>query len=139
MGSRRIPWELAPHRTVRRHGCALTPDQSYLLFHINHSRNQGVSPRWFSSGTRQTRRRSSRSQEGRPIALDPASSQVFPRPYLSLPICWGPDGKWCSILPSSPDAWVEEGPQFLSKSISEGVDMGAVCDIVKRQCAGLIV
>lgn len=75
----------------------------------------------------------------RPVALDPASPQLFPHPNLSLPICWGPDGKWCSILPSSPDAWVEEGPKFLSKSISERVDMRAVCDIVERQCAGLIV
>lgn len=122
-----------------RHNCAFIPDQSYLLLHINHSRNQGASPRQCRTGTRQTQRRSSRSQEGRPIALDPDSPQLLPHPYLSLPICWGPDGKWCSILPTSPDAWIEEGPKFLSKSISKSVDMRAVCDIVKRQRAGLIV
>ena len=100
-------------------------------------RSPRVPPRWLRTGTRQTRRHS-RSQEGRPAALGPAPFQVFPS-RLSLPVRGGPDGKRGGVLPPGPDARVEEGPQFLSKSVSEGVDMRAVCDIVKRQRAGLVV
>lgn len=59
----------------RRHSCALTSDQSYLLFHINHSRNRGASPRWFRTGTGRCEAAPAGHRKEGLIALDPASSQ----------------------------------------------------------------
>lgn len=137
---RQSPGNQLPTLTVRRetqlcsHSSPVPPTPPYKPFQKPRCCSQTVQD-WNQADTKTFHQVTGRKAH----TLDPASPQLFPRPYLSLPICWGPDGKWCSILPTSPDAWVEEGPEFLSKSISEGVDMRAVCDVVERQCAGLIV
>lgn len=119
-----IPWEpVLPLLYVGTLLCALPRSPVLSLLHTNHPRDRVVSQD--GSGLEPRTRQdipAGHSKEDPSITLDPASPQLRFR-LLSLPVCRGPDGKRCSILPTSPDPWVEEGPEFFSKSISEGEDM----------------